>query len=152
MRLIIILSILVLSLSWCQMIKENKDIQDNELNTENITTDEEAIILSRYREMRQAMVDKDIEKLDEIVADWTVFTHMSGKTQSKQEYFSDIKSWRLDYQNYKIENPDVIIEWDMATLRARVSLTANAYWAQWTWPFNVSAHFKKIDGIRYYIN
>ena len=102
--------------------------------------------------MQQAMVDKDIDKLDKIVKDWTVFTHMSWQTQTKQEYFLDIKSWRLDYQAYSIENTKVTINWNNATIKARVSLTANAYWAQGTWPFDVNVHFEKIDWEWLYTN
>lgn len=141
----------VLFLWWCEMqIINNEEPLENQ-NSESVYA-EEMEVLSRYEEMEQAMVDKDIEKLDEIVKDWTVFTHMSWKTQTKQEYFSDIKSWKLDYQAYSIENPEVTIDWDKATIRARVSLTANAYWAQWTWPFNVTAHFEKVDWVWLYTN
>ena len=56
--------------------------------------------LSRYEEMQQAMVDKDIDTLNKIVKDWTMYTHMSWKRQTKEEYFSDIKNGRLDYQDY----------------------------------------------------
>ena len=95
-------------------------------NISNLTNEEETI-LNRYKEMQQAMVDKDIDKLNRIVKDETTFTHMSGKTQSKAEYFEDIRSGALDYQSYTIENPKVTIEGNKAILKARVTLTANAY-------------------------
>lgn len=123
---------------------EDKDISD--LNNE------EEIVLNRYKEMQQAMVDKDIDKLNNIVKDGTTFTHMSGRIQSKEEYFEDIKSGDLDYQSYTIENPKVTIDKNKAILKARVTLTANAYGAQGSWPFNVSAYFERINGDWLYIN
>jgi hypothetical protein len=77
---------------------------------------------------------------------------MSGKTQTKQEYIADIISKRLDYQAYKIEHPEVTIDGNKAIIKARVSLTARAYGAQGTWPFDAVAYFEKIEGKWYYRN
>lgn len=121
-------------------------------NTNNNLLYEEEIVLNRYKEMQQVMFDKDIDKLNNIVKDGTTFTHMSGHTQTKEEYFEDIRSGALDYQNYTIENPKIIIKDDKAILNARVTLTANAYGAQGSWPFNISAYFIKEDGEWLYTN
>ena len=123
--------------------------KDNDIGN---TTNEEEIVLNRYKEMQQAMIDKDIDKLNKIVKDGTTFTHMSGKNQTKEEYFEDIKTGALDYQSYTIENSSVSIEENKAILKARVTLTANAYGAQGTYPFNVSAYFEKVDGEWLYTN
>ncbi len=128
------------------MLIHNKDSSISNL------TNEEEIVLSRYKEMQQAMVDKDIDKLNRIVKDGTTFTHMSGKTQTKEEYFEDIKTGALDYQSYTIENSRISIEGNKAILKARLILTANAYGAQGTYPFNVSAYFEKVDGEWLYTN
>ena len=128
------------------MLIHNKDSSISNL------TNEEEIVLSRYKEMQQAMVDKDIDKLNRIVKDGTTFTHMSGKTQTKEEYFEDIKTGALDYQSYTIENSRISIEGNKAILKARLILTANAYGTQGTYPFNVSAYFEKVDGEWLYTN
>ena len=77
---------------------------------------------------------------------------MSGRTQTREEYFADIESKALDYQSYTIENPVVTIDGNKATLKARVTLTANAYGAQGSYPFNVNAHFEKINNEWLYTN
>ncbi|MBR1936232.1 MAG: nuclear transport factor 2 family protein [Bacilli bacterium] len=128
------------------MLKYNRN------NNISSLTSEENIILNRYKEMQQAMVDKDIDKLNKIVKDGTTFTHMSGKTQTKEEYFEDIRTGALDYQSYTIENPSVSIDGNKAILKARVTLTANAYGAQGSYPFNVSAYFEKVDKEWLYTN
>lgn len=124
---------------------------EKNIDNSNLSLEEE-IILNRYKELEQAMIDKDIDKLNKIVKEGTTFTHMSGKTQSKNEYFEDIRSGALDYQAYTIENPRVTIDGNTAILKARVTLTANAYGAQGTYPFNISAYFEKIDGEWLYTN
>ena len=128
------------------MINHSKDNDNSNLSNE------EEIVLSRYKEIQQAMVDKDIDKLNRIVKDGTTFSHMSGRTQTKEEYFEDIMAGALDYQSYTIENPNVKIEGNKAIIKARVTLTANAYGAQGSWPFNVSAYFEKVDGEWLYTN
>ena len=124
---------------------------EKNIDNSNLSLEEE-IILNRYKELEQAMIDKDIDKLNKIVKEGTTFTHMSGKTQSKNEYFEDIRSGALDYQSYTIENSRVTIDGNTAILKARVTLTANAYGAQGTYPFNISAYFEKIDGEWLYTN
>ena len=133
-------------------------------NTENVTvktteqqeTEEEEMdeqrVIARYQAVQQAMIDKDIDTLDEIILDGTTFRHMSGKTQTKDEYFADIRDGRLDYQSYTMTDAKVLIDGDDATLTCRVVLTANAYGAQGSWPFNVSAHLVRIDGEWYMTN
>ena len=112
----------------------------------NRANTDEAAVLAAYETIQQAMIDKDIDTLDRVILDGTTFTHMSGKTQTKEEYFADIRDGRLDYQSYTMENTKIVIDGDEATLTSRVVLTANAYGAQGSWPFNVTAHFTKIDG------
>ena len=120
-------------------------------NINNLDNEEENV-LNRYKEMQQAMIDKDIDKLNKIVKDGTTFTHMAGRTQTKEEYFEDIRRGSLDYQSYTIEDPKVTIDGNKAILKARVTLTANAYSAQGSYPFNISAYFEKVDGQWLYTN
>lgn len=144
--IIVILVILVIGIGGIYMLNHNKD------NDINILSNEEEIILNRYKEMQQAMVDKDIDKLNNVVKDGTTFTHMSGRTQTKEEYFEDIRNGSLDYQSYTIENPSVSIDGNKAILKAKVTLTANAYGAKGSYPFNVSAYFEKVDNEWLYTN
>lgn len=144
--IIVILVILVIGIGGIYMLNHNKD------NDINILSNEEEIILNRYKEMQQTMVDREIDKLNKIVKDETTFTHMSGRTQTKEEYFEDIRNSSLDYQSYTIENPSVSIDGNKAILKARVTLTANAYGAKGSYPFNVSAYFEKVDNEWLYTN
>ena len=126
-------------------------MQHNSAETEEAQMEEQRVI-ARYQAVQQAMIDKDIDSLDEIILDGTIFRHMSGKTQTKDEYFADIRDGRLDYQSYTMTDAKVVIDGDDATLTCRVVLTANAYGAQGSWPFNVTAHLVKIDGEWYMTN
>ena len=158
--------LLILFISACSPSKEDS-VPSNETesvsSTQPVTSEqnaeeteeeqvEEQRVIARYRAVQQAMIDKDIDTLDEIILDGTIFRHMSGKTQTKDEYFADIRNGRLDYQSYTMTDEKVEIYGSDATLTCYVVLTANAYGAQGSWPFNVTAHLVKIDGEWYMTN
>ena len=135
----------------CTAVSPPEDSRTTTQETEEEEMDERRVI-ARYQAMQQAMIDKDIDTLDEIILDGTTFTHMSGKTQTKDEYFADIRDGRLDYQSYTMKDAKIVIDVDDATLTCRVVLTANAYGAQGSWPFNFTAHLVWIDGEWYMTN
>ena len=162
----VLMLLLILFISACSPSQEDsvssKETEQNsstqpatsEQNTEETEEEqmEEKRVIARYRAVQQAMIDKDIDTLDEIILDGTIFRHMSGKTQTKDEYFADIRNGRLDYQSYTMTDEKVEINGNDATLTCYVVLTANAYGAQGSWPFNVTAHLVKIDGEWYMTN
>ena len=53
---------------------------------------EEIAVLKAFETMQQAMIDKDMDTLDKVIKDGTIFTHMSGKQQTKAEYFAESKT------------------------------------------------------------
>ena len=149
LSIILVILCITLILSGCSLVscRSGSDAGTApQLQETEETEMEEQHVISRYQAVQQAMIDKDIDTLDEIILDGTTFTHMSGKTQTKEEYFADIRDGRLDYQSYTMSNAKVVIDGDDATLTCRVVLTANAYGAQGSWPFNVTAHLVRIDG------
>ena len=113
---------------------------------------EEEKVLAAYESMQQAMIDKDIDKLDRIVKDGTTFTHMSGKTQTKEEYFGEIADGTLNYYKYKIADCKITVNGDTANLKANVTLTAKVYGMSGSWTLPVNAHFEKINYELIYTN
>lgn len=113
---------------------------------------EEEKVLAAYKTMQQAMIDKDIDKLDRIVKDGTTFTHMSGKTQTKEEYFGEIADGTLNYYKYKIADCKITANGNTATLTANVTLTAKVYGMTGAWTLPVNAHFEKINNEWIYTN
>ena len=107
---------------------------------------EEAQVLAAYQAIQQAMIDKDIETLDSMFQDGTIFTHMSGKTQTKEEFFGEIADGTLNYFAYDIHDPQITVNGDEAELTASVTLTAKVYGASGDWTLPVHARFTKING------
>lgn len=92
--------------------------------------EEEKSVLLAQAKYCQAMTDADIETLRSLVAEDTVFTHMSGKQQTREEYFDDIARGRLRYFSIGIENPVIEVNGDRATVSFTSVLNANAYGAR----------------------
>ena len=113
---------------------------------------EEAAVLAVFEQMQQAMIDKDMETLDTIIKDDTKFKHMSGKVQTKAEYFAEIENGTLNYYNYNINNLNITVSVNHANLTATTTLTAKVYGISGSWTLNTNAYFEKINGKWIYCN
>lgn len=112
---------------------------------------EQAVLFTQARYC-QAMTDADIETMREIVSEDRIFTHMSGKTQSREEYFADIEKGRLNYFTIGIENPVIKIDGDTATITFTSVLNASAYGARGTFRMGGTHKYKNRDGVWIAVN
>ncbi len=117
-----------------------------------VLTSEEREVLTAFKRIQQAMVDKDIDTLYASVTPDKTFTHMSGKTQTREEFFGEIEDGTLNYFDYKIESPRVNIDGDYACLTSTTTLTARVYGFSGSWPLRTEAWFQKINGEWIYCN
>ena len=106
-------------------------------------SDEEMKIYHLFRKMQDAMIDKDMDLLRQLISDNAKFVHMSGAVQSKEEYLKDIETGRLDYRKTVLKDVDVEINEDKAVITCTAYLTARAYGASGTFPMNVSSTYQK---------
>ena len=60
-------------------------------------TKEELSVLYQAARYCQAMTDKDIDTMQEIVSEDMAFVHMSGMRQTREEYFADVADGSLTY-------------------------------------------------------
>ena len=61
-------------------------------------TDEQLSVLYAQARYCQAMTDADIDTMRELVSENMTYTHMSGMTQTREEYFADIADGSLRYK------------------------------------------------------
>ena len=115
-------------------------------------TAEEQSVLAAFERIQQAMIDKDLDTLYASVTEDKTFTHMSGKTQTKEEFFGEIEDGTLNYFQYKIENPQVRFSGDYACLTSTTTLTARVYGFSGSWPLRTEAWFQKTNGEWIYCN
>ncbi len=102
-------------------------------------------VLAAYQAIQQAMVSADHDAMRAIVEEGTIFTHMSGKTQTREEFIAEVGG-PLTYFHSDVREVDVEVDGDWATLTGTVALTARAYGAEGTFPLRVSQMMHRVDG------
>ena len=110
------------------------------INTSELSADEQSVLYQQARYC-QAMTEADTETMREITSPDMIFTHMSGRQQTREEYFTDIADGNLQYFTIGIENPVVNINGSYASVSYTSVLNANAYGARGTY---------RIDGTHWY--
>lgn len=109
-------------------------------------TQEQKEVLNRFVEFQKAMIEKDSEKLNELMQDNYTLTHMSGKTQTKEEYIDEIMDGTLNYYKSIIDNPTITVDDNKAVLKADVTLDAKVYGIKGTWTLHSEQTMEKING------
>ncbi len=92
--------------------------------------EKELSVLYQAARYCQAMTDADTDTMREIVSEDMVFTHMSGRQQTREEYFADIESGSLRYFTIGMENPKITLDGNHAAIAYTSVLNANAYGAR----------------------
>ena len=110
------------------------------INTSELSADEQAVLYQQARYC-QAMTEADTETMRGITSPDMIFSHMSGRQQTREEYFADIADGNLQYFKIGIENPVVSINGSYASVSYTSVLNANAYGARGTY---------RIDGTHWY--
>lgn len=103
-------------------------------------------ILYQQAQYCQAMTDADTDTMRELVAEDMTFTHMSGKRQTREEYFADIENGSLRYFTIGIENPTITVDGDTASIAYTSVLNANAYGARGTYRISGTHWFERRNG------
>ncbi len=109
-------------------------------------TKEELSVLYQAARYCQAMTDKDIDTMREIVSEDMIFVHMSGMRQTREDYFADVADGSLTYYTIGMADPVIEIDGDHAIVTYTSILNANAYGAKGTFRMKGSHHYEKRDG------
>lgn len=115
------------------------------IDIDSLTEEQMEILLLQARYC-QAMTDADTDAMRELVSEDMTYTHMSGKTQTREEYFADIENGSLDYFTIGIEDPVIAVNGDNATIEYTSVLNANAYGARGTFHMRGIHHYEKRNG------
>ncbi|MBR4447248.1 nuclear transport factor 2 family protein [Methanobrevibacter sp.] len=109
-------------------------------------------IVDKFVEFQYALIEADIDKLDEILLDDFKLTQAPNKSQVKREFISEIKDGSMDFSKSDIMEPTILLDDDAsASLISKVRLTAKVKGKELRWISNTVANFKKIDEIWYLI-
>ena len=109
-------------------------------------TKEELSVLYQAARYCQAMTDKDIDTMREIVSEDMAFVHMSGMRQTREEYFADVADGSLTYYTIGMADPVIEMDGDHAVVTYTAILNANAYGARGTFRMKGSHHYENRNG------
>lgn len=112
-----------------------------------MTKDEEQII-QLYRAENEAMVKKDISRLDMILGDRMTLTHMTGYVQPKLEWIDQIQNEEMQYLESKEEAiKDIRVEGNLGQLTGQNLVTAKIWGgSKNVWPLQMKMYFEKNNG------
>lgn len=111
----------------------------------NLSEDESSVLYQQARYC-QAMTEADTDTMREITSEDLTFTHMSGRQQTRDEYFSDVEHGSLRYFTVGIENPLIEVNGDIASVTYTSVLNANAYGARGTYRMHGTHWYEKRGG------
>ena len=108
--------------------------------------EEQKEVRQAYIDMQNAMIKKDMEALNKIVKDDKKFIHMDGKTQTKEEFFEEIKNGTLNYFNSVLKNEVITVTGNKANIKGNTTLKAKVYGMEGEWTLPTDTNFEKING------
>lgn len=124
---------------------EFSNVELSGIDPEKLSEEEQSVLYQQARYC-QAMTDADTDTLRQITSEDAVFTHMSGRQQTREEYFADIENGSLVYYTIDMENPVVEVYGDTASVTYTSVLNANAYGARGTYRMTGTHWFELRDG------
>ncbi len=105
------------------------------------------IIKKLYLDLCEASINKDIDKLNDILSDDYVLVHMTGMNQTKEDYINSVKSGELKYYESVHESIDVTIDNNTATIIGKTKTLASPFGMNKSWwRLRQDVEARKIDG------
>ena len=108
-------------------------------------TTEEKEVYSAYKAINNAMIEKDRAAMERYFDEKLIFTHMSGKKQTREEFIGEIMDGTLNY--FKVDTKDYSISVDGHTAHMKVThtLTAKVYGISDSWTLGGENTYKKAE-------
>ena len=105
------------------------------------------LIRKLYIDLCDASINKDLDKLNEILSDDYILVHMTGMKQTKEDYIESVKSGELAYYKSRHESIEVNINGEEATIIGKTKTLASPFGSSKSW-WNLRQDLKakKIDG------
>lgn len=100
-----------------------------------------------YIDLCDASINKDLDKLNEILSDDYILVHMTGMKQSKEDYIESVKSGELAYYESNHESIEVNINGEEATIIGKTKTLASPFGSSKSWWYlRQDLKAKKING------
>ncbi len=131
--------------NWLKRIGLDKTSTNT--NSDNDTEKAREEIRQFLNEWRTAMVDADTEKLGSMLADDIILRHITGQTQTKQEWLDEVASGSMNYHG--IEQRDINIKFinnEIADVAFTSIITATIRGSSGTWTLHSTMRLARVNG------
>ena len=108
--------------------------------------DAERQVAAAYRARCDAMVRGDTDELDRLLSDDLVLRHITGATQTKEEWLDDVAAERMKYYNIDIQDCAVTVDGDRAECRHTSVIDARINGSRGTWTLSGTSYYENQDG------
>ena len=109
-------------------------------------TDDAQAVLSAHQARLDAMVSMDITALDSMMDDALILRHITGDSQTKQEWLDCIANEEMRYYNIDLQIVQVEVNGDLAVVHHTAALDASIYGSRGTWTLTGDSYYAKVDG------
>lgn len=116
------------------------------------TVQAEQAVKDAYQSRCDAMVNMDIEALDEMMADDLLLQHITGAVQTKEEWLACIENEEMRYFDIDIESLSVEVQGNTATVQHTATLDARIYGGRGSWTLSGTSYYEKRDGKWIWVN
>lgn len=110
-------------------------------------TTEEKEVYAAYQAINTAMIEKDQAAMERYFDENLIFTHMSGKKQTREEFIGEIMDGTLNYYKIETKNYSISVDGDTAHMKVTHTLTAKVYGISGAWTLTGENTYKKRGGI-----
>lgn len=110
-------------------------------------TSEEKEVYSAYEAINNAMIEKDRDAMELYFDKDLIFTHMSGKKQTREEFIGEIMDGTLNYFKVDTKDYSISVDGDTALMKVTHTLTAKVYGISGSWTMSGENTYKKRNGI-----
>lgn len=112
---------------------------------EDMTQEQHEIIVFLDR-WGKAMIDRDVETLGSLMADDLILVHITGATQTKQEWLDEITAETMRYYNIERQNQTIEVTSEHAIARYTSVIDARIWGSRGTWRLNTTMYMAKVGG------
>lgn len=91
------------------------------------------LVKQLYIDLCDASINKDLDKLNELLANNYILVHMTGMNQTKEDYINSIKNGDLKYYESIHESIDVKIDNNKACVIGKTKTLASPFGISKSW-------------------
>lgn len=103
-------------------------------------------VMNEYRKTCDAMINQDIDTPDSQMADDLVLQHITGATQTKQEWLDCIANGEMQYHDIEIKSLSAEIVDGYVVLNHTSIIEATIYGSHGTWTLSGTSYYQETDG------